>query len=298
MAMALAPALTAVSSHAQDIEPRRWSHLPIGGNFLGGAYAYTTGDIFLDPVLQIEDAQFDLQTAAAKYIRSFELLGKSARIDFIQAYQSGYWSGMLNGQPAAVERDGWSDTTLRFAVNLLGAPPLSGKEFTDYRAKVASETIVGMGLAVQFPTGEYFEDKLINLGSNRFTFRPQIGLVQNLGKWTMELTAAAWLFTENGEFFNGKQLEQDPVYTVDGNLIYSFRPGLWLSASAGYGGGGESAINGTPGNNRQNNLAWGLGLGVPINRSLGLKFAYIGSRTHASTGFDSDTLSCGFSVMW
>ena len=80
-ALALALLLLALPGHAQDIEPRRWSHLPIGSNFLGGAYAYTTGDIFLDPVLRIEDAEFNLHTVAAKYIRSFELLGKSARID-------------------------------------------------------------------------------------------------------------------------------------------------------------------------------------------------------------------------
>src|SRR6187401_1505447 len=70
----------------QDIEPRRWSHLPLGSNFAAGAYAYTTGDITLDPVLRIEDAEFDLQTVAGTYIRSFELLGKSARLDLIQGY--------------------------------------------------------------------------------------------------------------------------------------------------------------------------------------------------------------------
>ena len=114
----------------------------------------------------------------------------------------------------------------------------------------------------------------------------------------MELTTAAWLFTGNDEFFNGKHLEQDPVYTADAHLIYTFRPGLWLSASVGYGGGGESNVNGTPGNNQQSNLGWGLGLGIPINRAVGVKIAYIGTRTHARTGLDSDTITCGFSVMW
>ena len=109
----------------QDIEPRRWSHLPIGSNFLGGACAYTTGDIFLDPVLKIEDGEFDLQTIAAKYIRSFDLLGKSARVDITQAYQSGEWTGVLNGTPASVNRSGWSDTFLRFAVNLKNGTTLS-----------------------------------------------------------------------------------------------------------------------------------------------------------------------------
>lgn len=70
-------------------QPRRWSHLPLDANFLGLAYAYTNGDIFLKPVLQIKDGKFDLNTYALKYIRSFELFEKSARFDITQSYQSG-----------------------------------------------------------------------------------------------------------------------------------------------------------------------------------------------------------------
>src|SRR6266567_8173622 len=99
-ALALAVLLLASLGQAQDIEPRRWSHLPIGANFGAAAYAYTTGDIYLDPELKIQNAQFDLHTIAVKYIRSFELLGQSARVDLTQPYQIGHWSGLLNGVPA------------------------------------------------------------------------------------------------------------------------------------------------------------------------------------------------------
>ena len=287
-----------LSCQAQDLEPRRWSHLPIGGNFGGAAYAYTTGDILLDPALRIENAEFDLQTIGGKYIRSFELLGKSARIDFTQAYQTGHWSGLLNGTPAAVDREGWADTSLRFAVNLLGAPPLAGKEFAAYRARAESETIVGAGFVMQLPTGNYLDDKLINLGSNRFTFRPQLGIVHSRGKWSAELTTAAWFYTDNDEFYSGKRLEQDPVLTADASLIYTIRPGLLLAASAGYSGGGGTTVNGRPNDDRQRNLAGGLGLGIPINRAIGVKFAWIGTRTRARTGFDADTFTGAVSVMW
>ena len=296
--LALTLAAPTLTCHGQDIEPRRWSHLPMGSNFIGGAYADTSGDIAFDPLLRIEDAGFELDTAAVKYIRSFELFGKSARIDFLQAYQSGDWSGILNGTPTTVEREGWSDSHLRFAVNLFGAPPLAGKEYAAYRARTGPETIIGAGLGVQLPTGEYLEYKLINLGSNRFTFRPQFGIVHNRGKWSLELNTAIWIFTENDEFFNGKQLEQDPLYTADAHLIYTFRPGLWLGASAGYGGGSETIVNRIPSDNQQSNFGWGLSLGIPINRQLGFKVAYINTRTLTSTGPDSDTITGGFSMMW
>ena len=290
--------LAARPCQAQDIEPRRWSHLPLDANFLGAAYAYSSGDITLDPVLRIQDARFDLQTIGVKYIRSFELLGKSARFDLTQSYQSGTWSGLLNGVPAATERNGLADTTLRFAVNLYGAPPLAGKEFADYRAKMDCETIVGMGLVVQLPTGQYDDTKLINLGSNRFAFRPQLGVVHNQDKWSGELTTAATFFTANDDFFNGKHLRQDPVLSADANLIYTFSPGLWLAASLGYGDGGITIVNGIANNDRQNNLGFGLSLGVPITRAIGVKVGYTGTRTHARTGNDVDTFACAISMMW
>lgn len=290
--------LTARSGHAQDIEPRRWSHLPIGANFAGLGYAYTRGDIYLDPELKIENATFDLQTYAVKYIRSFELLGKSARVDLTQPYQIGHWKGLLNGATASVDREGLADTSVRFAVNLLGAPPLAGKEFAKYRAQADRETIVGAGLVVQLPTGKYYDDKLINIGGNRFTFRPQLGAVHNWGKWSAELTTAGVFFTDNNDFFKGKQLQQDPIYTADANLVYTFRPGLWAATSFGYAGGGTTTVNGVSSDNNQSNIGWGFSIGVPLSHAVGMKFGYVGTRTEVGTGMDTDTFVCAISVMW
>lgn len=287
-----------LTASAQDLEPRRWSHLPTGINSLGGGYAYTAGDIAFNPVLRIEDAELEMHTIALRYVHSFEFRGKSARFDLTQAYQSGRWEGLLDGAPASTERNGLSDTTLRFAVNLLGAPPLERREFAAYRAGTDCETILGVGLAVQLPTGHYKEDKLINLGSNRFTFRPQIGVVHNRGKWSMELTGSAWIYTDNDEFFSGNRLEQDPFFTVQGHLIYTFRPGLWLGAAAGYGFAGESTINGSPSYDRKGNLVWAFSVGIPVNPRCGLKLAYIGNHTTKRTGSDTHTVALACSVLW
>lgn len=296
--LALGLPLLTLTAPAQDLEPRRWSHLPTGMSILGGGYAYTNGTIAFNPVLRIENAEFSLHTIAAKYVRSFEVFGKSARFDLTQAYQSGSWNGLVNGVPSGIERNGLADTTLRFALNLLGAPPLEGREFAAYRAATDCETILGVGLVVQLPTGQYYEDKLINLGTNRFTFRPQIGVVHNRGKWSMELTGATWIFTDNDEFFNGTRLEQDPLYTVQGHLIYTFRPGLWLGAGLGYGFGGESTITGKPSNDRKGNLAWAVSLGIPVNPKFGMKLAYIGTNTTERTGAGTHTIALGCSVLW
>jgi hypothetical protein len=290
--------LDVIPAFSQDLEPRRWSHLPVGSNFGGVGYAYTEGDITFNPVLRIEDGTFDLHSTALKYIRAFELLGKSARFDLAQAYQSGTWSGVIDGVPASVERQGWSDTLLRFAVNLYGAPPLAGRDFLEYRQSTPCETIVGMGLLVQLPTGEYFNDKLINLGSNRYTITPQFGVVHNRGKWSTEFSASANFYTDNDDFFGGKKLEEDVYLIGQAHLIHTFRPGLWLGASAGFGYGGESTINDVSADDRKFNVGWALSLGIPVNRSFGFKIGYVGIRTRENTGADTDTLAIACSLQW
>jgi hypothetical protein len=283
---------------AQELEPRRWSHLPTGKNFAGGGYAYTKADIFFDPVLRTENVEMEMDTWAVQYIRTFELFQKSSRIDFIQAYQEGRWTGLLDGVPTSIKRSGLSDSVLRFAINLYGAPPLEGKEFAVYRAKVDVETIVGTALVVQLPTGDYMDDKLINLGTNRYTFRPQLGVVHNRGKWSMELTGEVLLYTDNNDFFNGNKLEQDPYYTIQTHLIYTFRPGLWTAASAGYGYGGKSTVSGVEKNDLRENLVWALSFGFPITRQLGVKVIYLATRSQESIGQDTETIAAGFAVFW
>ncbi len=283
---------------ALDFEPRQWSHLPVGTNFAGVGYAYTDADIAFDPVLRLEDVEMDLQTWAGKYIRTFELFEKSARIDLTQGYQKGKWTGLLDGDPASTSRSGWSDTFLRLAVNLYGAPPLRRKEFVAYRSGVKDETIVGMGLVVRLPTGDYMDDKLINLGQNRFAFRPQLGINHTRGKWTVEATGEVAFYTDNDEFFNGNKLEQKPVYIIHGHLIRTFRPGLWVSASVGYDYGGENKLNGVEKDDNKQDVGWGLSFAWPISRNAGFKATYIGSRKLESTGLDTDTLAASLSFSW
>ncbi len=283
---------------ADELEPRRWSHLPIDTNFFGAGYVYTEADINFDPVLKLENVEMELNSWAAKYIRTFALFDKTARIGILQAYQEGCWSGLVDGVPKSISRSGWADTLLRFAINLYGAPPLQGKEYVAYRESAAVETILGAGLSLQLPTGDYMDDKLINLGTNRFTFRPQFGVVHTRGKWSMEATAIVALYTDNNDFYNGYKLEQDPLYTIHGHLIYTFRPGLWASASIGYNYGGRSTVEREKKDDRKQNALWALCFGFPVNRYLGVKVAYIGTRTQESTGSDSESFIIGLNSFW
>jgi outer membrane putative beta-barrel porin/alpha-amylase len=284
--------------HAIEPVPRKWTHIPMDTNFVGAGYVRIESDIFTDPTFILQDVKMEKDIWAGKYIRTFELFDKSARFDLTQTYQEGKWTGLLDGVSASATRKGLSDTFVRFSMNLYGAPPLKGKQFAEYRSSKKVETIVGLGLAVRLPTGEYMEDKLINLGQNRFAFRPHVGVTHRWGKWTAELTGELSFYTENDEFFNGKKLEQDPLFFTHAHLIYSVRPGFWIGASAGYNYGGENTVDGVAKDDTKQNLAWAFSLAYPISRSVGISVKYIETNTQESTGADSEIFSAGLSYAW
>jgi len=283
---------------AQDLEPRRWSHLPTGLNVLGVATGWTYGDILFDPVLLIEDTAFDLYVTGAAYVRTFDLFGKSGRVDVTIPYASGRWEGLVDGEYTTVRRRGFMDPRLRFSVNLYGAPALSGKEFIQYRREHPVNTTIGAAVAVKLPFGDYNDQKLINLGGNRIVVRPQLGVLHQHYKWSFELTGSVFLYQTNNEFWGGNELKQDPLWFLQGHVVYSFKPGWWASVSGGFAHGGRSHVNGVPKTDDRRARYIALVLGVPINARQSLKFTYFTSDTHISTGANTDALLAAWSINW
>ena len=286
------------SLRALELAPRLWSHLPSGINFGGLAYAYTEADIGVDPLLELNDVEMESHTWLMKYIHTFDWLGKSARIDLTQGYHEAEWNGLLQGSTAKATRNGPTDTFVRLSTSLYGAPPLEGKKFAQYRANQSDETIVGAGLVIRLPTGDYHNKRLLNIGANRYVVRPQLGVSHQQGAWIFEATTEASIYFNNDDFFDGKRLEQDPLYIVHAHAIYNFRPGLWMSASVGYDYGGETAVNGVSSDNKKRNTGWGLSGAYPLSRTLGVTLTYLNIRTEENTGVDSESVLASLAYMW
>lgn len=285
--------LAAIAS-AQDLEPRRWTHLPLGTNVLGVGYVFTEGDISFDPVLRIEQAGVELHTLLFSYTRYFDLAGTTARIDAFVPVQSGEWTGQLDGTPARVEREGLADPVLRFSTNLLGAPALDGREFAEFQRANPVTTAVGAGLEVRLPLGEYMDDKLINLGQNRFVVTPQLGVLHREEQWSFELTGSTFFYTENHDFFGGNNLEQDPLFAVQTHVVRVFDGGFWVSLGAAYGWGGESTINGVEKDDEKRNVLYGGSFGFRLAETQSVRFAYARTDSHADTGSDTNS----FLISW
>jgi len=283
---------------AQELEPRRWSHLPVDTNYLGVGYVRTEGDIFLDPVLELEEGTIELDSLIATYIRTFNWSGKTARVDVHLPLQSARWEGLLAGEPASVEREGMGDPRIRLSVNFLGAPALKGQDYRNYRSATKTTTIAGAALAITLPLGQYYEDKLLDLGSNRYIIRPQAGAVHVRGPWSFELTGSAFFYTDNDDFWNGNKREQDPLYLAQGHVVHTFFNRMRLSASAGYDRGGKSTINGISKDDKRQDFLYAFSAGMPLGSTSSLKLAYVNGRTREEVGSDTDNLVLAISSVF
>jgi len=281
---------------AEDIEPRRWTPLPVGTTVAGVGVVQGQGDVGFDPVLKVEDATVEVTTTVVSIVHAFDLLGRSARVEVRLPQQHARWEGLLNGEPRTVDRRGLADPRLRLAVDLLGAPALRGREFAAYRAAHPVNTVVGAAVAVTLPLGEYLKDKLLNLGQNRFAIQPQLGVVHTRGPWSYELTGSVSFFTDNNDFLVNQTREQDPVLLVQAHAVYADPRGRWLSLGAAYDWGGRSTVDGVVKGDYREDLLYGISAGLAINRQLSVQVAYVANRAQTEIGSDTDNLALGFSI--
>ncbi|WP_255573015.1 transporter [Hanstruepera marina] len=284
--------------NAQDIEPRRWTPIPLGVHVIGGGYVHTFGDLIFDPVLQAEDVTIAIHAAALSFVQPLKVGNKLGRIDVLLPYADAKWDGLLRGVPTAIRRTGFSDPRVRFSINLIGPQALDAKGMLDYYKENPNSTMLGASVSVTFPLGQYAEDRLLNLGQNRFVIRPQIGFVHNWGLWSYELTASVFFYTINSDFFNNQERKQDPTFAIQTHLIKRFKNRMWASISAGYGLGGQSIVNSQPNNDERGDFLSSLALGAPITKRQSVKVFYLHSESVKSIGSDTNSIGFGYSVMF
>ena len=299
-AAALALAFAAAApARAQQLEPRAYANLPVGLNFLIAGYAYSQGDVLFDPSLPVSDAHARVNALLLGYVRSLDFWGNSGSVGLVLPYAglsaSGQitTSGQTEPQAASVTRSGFGDPVLRLAVNLHGAPALPIERFREYR----QDTIVGTSLVVTAPWGKYDGSKLVNIGTNRWSFRPEVGVSQALGPWILEGALGVTFFTDNDDFFGGHTRKQDPLYAAQVHAIYYFDPGLWAALDATYYAGGRTSVDGVLNNDLQQNSRWGGTLGKSLDLRNSLKF-YFNSGVVARTGTRFQTAGIAWQHLW
>jgi hypothetical protein len=291
--LAIGLALLGATASAQVLEPRLYRNAPKGLNAVAFGYSFSNGTLAFDPALPIEGASGNGSVVPLGYVRTIGLFNRSAKLEVVVPVAWGHYEGFLEGEFRTRDLGGIADPSLRLSVNLLGAPALDAKDFGTFRQK----TILGASLQIRPPLGTYDPDKLLNLGSNRWVFRPEIGLSHQWRRWFFELAGTLWLFTDNNDFFGGQTLEQQHLSAIKGSVIRGFKPGLWAALSVGYGTGGKSIVEGIPTNTYQKNWRFGATVSLPVRPGHAIRlFALSGVRQRV--GNDTDVIGAMYQITW
>jgi hypothetical protein len=285
--------LAATGTRAQHLEPRAYANTPVGMNFLIAGYVYSSGGLSTDPAQPLQNAHLDINTPVVAYAHAFDAWGKSAKFDTVVAAGCLDGTAEANGVPVSRDICGALDPTARVSVNLYGAPATQLKDFRNYK----QDLIVGASLQVQAPLGQYDPTRLVNLGSNRWAFRPEVGVSKAFDPLTVEVSLAATLYTTNNDFYGGKTREQDPVYNTQLHLIYQFSGGAWLALNANYYSGGRTTVNGVLQNDALANSRFGATLALPWDRQHSIKF-YASKGVSVRFGDDFNIYGVAWQYRW
>jgi hypothetical protein len=285
--------LPASISTAQELVPAAYTPAPYGVNVLNLAAVYNSGDLAFDPSGPIEDATARIGISTLGYIRTLNMVGRSANIGVIVPYVLGHLEGVYLGEPAFADRSGLGDLGVRMAVNLFGAPAMSPKEFSTYRAR----TLIGASLIVKAPTGQYDPTKLINIGTNRWAFKPEVGIVRVMGRWAIDAYVGGWFFTDNADFFGGLTREQDPILSTQVHVRYLFRPGLWAAVDGNYWRGGQTTVDGRTNDDLQRNSRIGATVVTRLGRKHSLRVA-VSRGAITRIGGDFSSIGVSYSYNW
>jgi hypothetical protein len=293
--------LAGPSLRAQDLSPRAYLITPLRSNAVTLSNVFNDGHLEFQGTVPITDATARLNMPLVALYHSLGLFGRSANVTATLPYGVGHFEGTAFGTETTVYRSGLFDSVYRFSVNLKGAPAMTLGEFRKWQQK----TLIGVSLKVVAPTGQYDPTKLINLGSNRWSFKPELGLSQRWRHWVLDAYGGMWFFTKNPEFFSrnvyfpGTQAQtQDPIFAFETHLSYDFRPRLWVSLDGNFWYGGRTSLNGVENPaTLQKASRIGVTAAFPITRRQSIKVGYADG-AYVRFGGDYKIASLAWQYSW
>jgi hypothetical protein len=271
-------AFTGPGLSAQDLTPRAYVVTPVRTNAVTASFIYNDGELVFEGTVPIVDSRGRLSVPALSLYHSFRLLGRSANVAATLPYGHGTFTGTLGATEIEAYRSGLLDSVYRLSVNLLGAPAMEMSDFRKWRQK----HLLGASLKIVAPTGQYDPTKLINLGGNRWAFKPELGYSGRFSSFIVDGYAAVWFFTTNPEFFSHNQYvpgtqsqTQEPVLAFETHVSYDIKPRFWVSLDGNFWRGGRTSLNGVqnPATLQQNSRI-GVTASIPLTRRQALKLGY------------------------
>lgn len=285
----------------QDLAPRAYVITPIHSNAVVVTYSFFDGNLDFQGAVPIADATAKANVPVLALYHSFNMFGRSANVTAGLPYGEANFRGQVFGSETNAYRSGLFDSVYRISTNLIGGPAMPPPEFRKWRQK----DLVGVSLRIIAPTGQYDSTKLINFGTNRWGFKPEIGYSRRNGHWIFDTYFGSWFYTTNPKFFSENQYypgvqaqTQAPVGAFEGHVSYDVRPRLWVSFDANYWFGGKTSLNGVQNPVTQlSSSRLGATASFPINRHQSVKVSY-SNGAYIRYGGNFQNLSIAWQYSW
>jgi hypothetical protein len=286
---------------AQDLSPRAYVITPLHANAVTLTWSFYDGSINFNGALPVSDATGTYNVPIISYYHSFDFFGRSANVVALLPYAVGNFQGTVNGAGDNLYRSGLVDSVFRLSINLKGGPAMPVQQYLKWKQKV----LLGASLKVIAPTGQYDPTKLINWGTNRWSFKPEFGYSQRWKKWVLDGYTGVWFFTTNSDFWSRniyypgtRSQTQEPIGSFEGHLSYDFKPRLWASLDGNFWFGGKTSVGGIQNSvSEQNNSRLGGTVSIPITKRQSLKFSY-SNGTYIRFGGNYQNVSAAWQYSW
>ena len=293
LACALLALVSTSAIRGQELEPRVYLASPVGSNVIVVAAARSTGDVILDPTIPIENVHARVGAIVFGYYRTFGLFGRSASLGGTAPMLRASARGEIDGVEGRVNRFGQGDVATRLTVNLLGFPAMDTATFV----KRGPRPGLGASVVVNMPAGQYLSGKVINLGTNRWSYKPELGLTLPLGdRWLFDTYFGVWLFRDNDDYL-GATREQAPLMTTQVHLSYNLSRRSWAALDGTFYSGGRTTVKGIEQAERQNNTRIGGTIALPVANRQSLRVA-VSKGARVRLGSDFTTLSVAWNYGW
>lgn len=279
----------ATGAAAQELEPRVYLASPVGTSIIVVGAATQRGDVVFDPTLPVKDVRARVGALVFGYYRSFDFFGRSASLGGNFPLVRASVNGLVAGEAARVDRFGQGDASARLTVNLAGSPAMDTATFV----KRGRHANLGASVVLLMPTGQYDSTRLVNIGTNRWSVKPEVGVSLPFGqRGLIDTYAGVWLFGRNDDYVGGVR-EQEPLFTTQLHISYNLSPRAWAAFDATFYSGGGAKVDGAEPVERVSNTRFGGTLSLPLARRQSLKFAY-STGGWVRLGSDFNT----FSIAW
>ncbi len=297
LALQVSLAWATVQLSAQDLAPRAYLITPVHSNAITITWSFYDGGLNFNGTIPITNATGTYYISVLSYYHALNFFGRSANLTASLPYGVGTFQGAVLGQGRSIYRSGLLDSSFRFSVNLMGGPAMEATEFAKWKQK----RLLGVSLKMVAPTGQYSGTKLVNWGSNRWAFKPEVGYSERWGHWVVDGYAGVWFYTTNPAFYDGpvtKPQSEAPIGSLEGHLSYDVRPRFWVSLDGNFWSGGITGLSGIRNlATKQTGSRIGATASFPISKHQSIKVSY-SDGTYIVFGGNYQNVSVAWQYSW